>query len=352
MTQAPDRQSHYYLQLNRRFKFLEEWRKIRRELAKGSKVRMVHSPVRRAKLGMLVGRPDGIPTRMIDARLMEIPPGGATSTHRHLHDAMIFVLDGRGASTIDGARLEWARWDALHTPSWTWHRHENLDSEAPARLLAITDAPLLAALRLNKIEEIGDADPPDEPRPPALPVEVVPSAGGSFYERELALADESETEREAATKLTRFADLTLRVSPRGTRTALLVDGSLGHKTSGLSMAMFQIPPGKGQAKHRHPGEAILYIVDGRGYSVIEDQRHDWETGDAVLVHQYCWHQHFNADPDHPAVVIRMHMWESIIEMMQAAMDPIPLYEDDPAMHRQGATWDQPTPEAASPSAPA
>ena len=27
----------------------------------------------------------------------------------------------------------------------------------------------------------------------------------------------------------------------------------------------------------------------------------------------------------------MHMWESIIETMQAAMDPVPLYEDEPAV---------------------
>jgi len=106
------------------------------------------------------------------------------------------------------------------------------------------------------------------------------------------------------------------------------------------MAMFQIPPGKAQARHRHPGEAILYIVQGRGYSVIDERRYEWEAGDAVLVHHYCWHQHFNADSERPAIVIRMHMWESIIQIMQAAMDPVPLYEDDPSMHADEGVWDQ------------
>ncbi len=122
----------------------------------------------------------------------------------------------------------------------------------------------------------------------------------------------------------------LRESPKGSRSALLVDRSLGYLTTGMSMAMFVIPPGKAQAKHRHPGEAILYIVDGQGYSVIDGRRYEWRTGDAMLVNHWSWHQHFNGSRERPCSVIRMHMWESIIESMQAAMDST-LYEDEPEL---------------------
>ncbi len=343
MTQVPDSQSHYFLQLNRRFEFLEEWRKNRRELAKGSQLRLEESPVRRARLGMLVGEAGGVPTRMIDARVIEIPGGQTTSTHRHLHDAIIFVVEGHGVSVIDGEPHEWTAWDALHTPAWSWHRHQNRDAARPARLLAITDAPLIEALGLQKIEDIGSREPPLEGAPSGSVAS--PTVAGSFYERELARAGQARGEQAAARKITRYGDVTFRVSPRGTRASLLIDRSLAFRTSGLSMAMFQIPPGKAQARHRHPGEAILYIVRGRGYSVIDERRYEWEAGDAVLVHHYCWHQHFNADPGRPAIVIRMHMWESIIEIMQAAMDPVPLYEDDPSMHAGG---DQKAPDSAAP----
>ncbi len=325
MTETADRKSHYYLQLERRFRFLEDWRKMRRELAKGSEVPLVDSPTRRAKLGMLVGEGSGVPTRMIDARIIELAPGQATSTHRHLHDAVLFVCDGQGTTTIDGADHHWEAWDALHTPAWSWHRHQNRDRARPARLLAITDAPLIAALRLSRSEDIGDAAPSSEPD------SQKPSSTASVYERELLQAHQAQGEQAAARKITHYRDVTLRVSPRGTRTALLVDSSLGFKTSGLSMAIFEMAPGKSQARHRHPGEAILYIVRGRGYTVIDERRYNWQAGDAVLVHHYAWHQHFNDDPDQPAVVIRMHMWESVIEIMQAALDPIPLYEDDPSV---------------------
>src|SRR5438445_110728 len=146
---------------------------------------------------------------------------------------------------------------------------------------------------------------------------------------EVAPGETTSTHRHTA-----FADVTLRASPKGSRSALLVDRTLGYRTTGISLAMFEIRPGGAQSKHRHPGEALLYIVDGEGYSVIDDVKHEWRTGDAAIVHQYVWHQHFNASAERPATVIRMHMWESVIEMMQAAMDPVPLYEDEPGLEQR------------------
>jgi gentisate 1,2-dioxygenase len=322
MTAAADPQSHYHVQLTRRFKFLEDWRSKRRELAKGDQLRMSHSPTRNARIGILVGDAGGVPTKMIDTRVMEIDPGQKI---RHEFDTR----------------------DALHTPSWSWHRFEAL--ERPVRLLGISDAPLMAALGLNRIEDIGDEMPAGDRVRSGL---VANAERPSNYERELADTDRAEELRRSGTKITRWKDVMLRRNPKGTHSTLMVDRSLGYFTSGLSMALFEMQPGKAQAKHRHPGEAVLYIVKGRGYSVIEGKRLEWQTGDAVIVHQYAWHQHFNLEAEQPTVVIRMHMWESIIEIMQAAMDPIPLYEDDPAMlEREGAVWDQVTPELAARSEP-
>jgi len=326
-TEIVDPRSHYFVQRRRRFRFLDEWRRQRRQIARGADVRMARSDIRRAGVGFLCGGDSGIPMRMIDARVIELAPGERTSTHRHSHDAVCFVLDGQGATTIGGQRYAWMRWDALHTPAWSWHRHENT-GKAPARLLAVTDAPLVNTLGLARIDDIGDQAPePDEP------ARARPTTGGG-YDAELAAAAAAWEERRQARRHTSFGDLTLRVSPRGTRTALLVDRSLGYRTTGISIALFQIPPGGKQANHRHPGEALLYIVEGEGYSVIDGVRHDWATGDAPIVNQYVWHQHFNGSPDGVATVIRMHMWESIIETMQAAMDPIELYEDEPGLEER------------------
>jgi glyoxylate utilization-related uncharacterized protein len=46
-------------------------------------------------------------------------------------------------------------------------------------------------------------------------------------------------------------------------------------------------------KHAHT-EAVLYVIEGRGYSEVDGQRFDWEAGDAVHVPpKMTVHEHFN-----------------------------------------------------------
>lgn len=52
-------------------------------------------------------------------------------------------------------------------------------------------------------------------------------------------------------------------------------------------------------KHRHQGGFIIYIIEGRGYSVVDGERVDWEGGDLFLLpikKGGIEHQHFNLDP--------------------------------------------------------
>lgn len=327
-TEVVDPRSHYFVQRKRRFRLLEEWRMRRRSIAYGKDLRLERSATRNADFGFLCGGDSTVPMRVLDTRVIEIAPGESTSTHRHAYDALCFVLGGEGQTQVGDDTYAWSRWDTIHTPAWSWHRHRNTGRE-PARLLATSDAPLVSAFGLSRIDDIGD-----QPPPPDEPLRVERASGDAAYERDLRSAAAAWEQRRKATRHTAFADLTLRASPRGTRTALLVDASLGYRTTGLSIALFQIPPGGKQAKHRHPGEAVLYIVEGEGYSVIDDVKYDWATGDAPIVNQYVWHQHFNSSRDRTATVIRMHMWETVIEMMQAAMDPVILYEDEPGLEER------------------
>lgn len=57
-------------------------------------------------------------------------------------------------------------------------------------------------------------------------------------------------------------------------------------------------------KHRHQGGLIIYVIEGKGYSVVDGERCDWEKGDLVLLplrEKGVEHQHFNTDPDKPSV---------------------------------------------------
>ncbi len=52
-------------------------------------------------------------------------------------------------------------------------------------------------------------------------------------------------------------------------------------------------------KHRHQGGLIIYVIEGKGYSVVDGERVDWEEGDLVLLpikKGGVEHQHFNLEP--------------------------------------------------------
>lgn len=66
-----------------------------------------------------------------------------------------------------------------------------------------------------------------------------------------------------------------------------------------------LAPGAKSHKHGHMNSAVFYILDGEGYDVHDGVRYNWRAGDACIVQPGCVHQHFNADPDHPAKMVVM-----------------------------------------------
>ena len=45
--------------------------------------------------------------------------------------------------------------------------------------------------------------------------------------------------------------------------------------------------------HRHTVEAVIYILQGHGHSIIDGKRYDWEAGDMLSVPVFSWHRHIN-----------------------------------------------------------
>ena len=73
----------------------------------------------------------------------------------------------------------------------------------------------------------------------------------------------------------------------------------------LNAHITELPPGKIGKKHRHSNEAMIYILEGKGYSVLQkdgqpEDRVDWAEGDLMGIPAYFWHQHFNTDAKNPA----------------------------------------------------
>jgi len=61
---------------------------------------------------------------------------------------------------------------------------------------------------------------------------------------------------------------------------------------------------KQSGKHVHQGGLGIFVLQGKGYTVVDGERFDWVKDDLIILPVRpggCEHQHFNLDPDIPAV---------------------------------------------------
>jgi gentisate 1,2-dioxygenase len=79
-------------------------------------------------------------------------PGIHTRAHRHMSSVAYHVFRGRGATIIDGVRLEWSQGDFISLPPRAWHEHINASVTEEAFLFSINDAPVFESLNLQHEE--------------------------------------------------------------------------------------------------------------------------------------------------------------------------------------------------------
>ncbi|MCU1489478.1 MAG: cupin [Acidimicrobiaceae bacterium] len=317
--------THYEVQKQRRAQVVEDWRKYRRTIIREADVKLEDSPARRMRRGVYMGADGESPTKVLDATLHEIPAGNTSTIHRHSWDAMMFVTSGSGWTEIDGVRIQWRPWDTVHLPAWAWHRHGN-EGATDARFVTWSVQPMHEALGMAMLEDGGDTPVKDLPLAPRT-VKVPGSDGYARRSERLAETQSTEDRR----LITRWDEVTPRVTKRGARSAFLVDQSIGFRTSGLTAVMHELAPGLWQSRHRHGGEAWLHVVSGHGHSDIDDVSYEWGPGDLVVVDHWAWHQHFNDDKNNTARLIRVHNFDALYDLMRVLLDPMDLWSELPKL---------------------
>lgn len=103
----------------------------------------------------------------------------------------------------------------------------------------------------------------------------------------------------------------------------------------LDAHIAELRPGGASVRHRHTTEAYLYVVRGRGFSIIdidgeEPERVDWEEGTLFSPPVFAWHQHFNLSDDEPAryLAIQDTRLKRHLRMHQIERHPVQLTRDD------------------------
>jgi gentisate 1,2-dioxygenase len=119
----------------------------------------------------------------------------------------------------------------------------------------------------------------------------------SSYERIAQMAEVTNSQARSGEVVIKGSSLRWESGHHGRHAFISEPGLLDSSVQTMSMFLEELPPGGCNGRHRHFNEALIYILEGRGYSIVDGERYDWEAGDVVSVPLNKWHQHFNADSE-------------------------------------------------------
>ena len=225
-----------------------------------------------------------------DSHLVEIKAGGKSEPEHHLYEATVYIVSGRGATTIwvdEGHEqtFEWHAGSLFAIPLNAWYQHFNGSGTEPARYLAVTNAPPVMRL-FNDLDFVfnsphafrGRFDGQDDY-----------FSGGKRYENRVWRTN----------FIPNAPDLPL--FPRKERGAGGIIAMLEMAGENLKPHMSEFPVGTYKKAHRHGPGAHLLILSGEGFSLLwtkddmsDMRKADWKAGGMVIVpHEACFHQHFN-----------------------------------------------------------
>lgn len=205
-----------------------------------------------------------------------ILPNERARAHRHVPNALRLVLDaGEGAYTIvNGEKIVMRSGDVVLTPNWCWHGHGN-ESDSAAYWIDFLDVPLVQLLEPMFFE----------PHP-------------QEFEREERIAEHSPmvfSWREIEPKLDQA-----EMDHTGRFGRQIELGSPALDT--ISLFMMKLAANVATSPYQTTCNNIYAVVQGKGSTMVDDERFTWERGDVVAVPS--WRKHYH-QPTEKSVLLRV-----------------------------------------------
>jgi mannose-6-phosphate isomerase-like protein (cupin superfamily) len=128
----------------------------------------------------------------------------------------------------------------------------------------------------------------------------------NLWKELLELRDEQREGAKGAVWLIKGKDLPEECNRQGLMTWYMHPLLKGNCINTLQLNVQRIPPGGRSGRLHHPGDQVIYVWGGRGYTMIDGQKHTWSAGDVVLLPlriRGVTIQHFNLDDVEEAKLI-------------------------------------------------
>lgn len=223
-----------------------------------------------------------------DAYICEIPPGQSLHPQRHLFEELIFVLQGRGSTTFwnDGGPkrfIEWQEGSLFSPPLNVWHQNFNTQGNKPAKYMAVTVAPTVINLFHNH--------------------DFIFNNHFVFADR--YSEDEDYFNGQGKTYPGRVFDTnfisdvrTFQLHDWGERGKGSTNACFEMANNTIASHVSEFPIGTYKKAHRHGPGAHVFILSGKGYTLMWKEgrpimKLDWQEGSIVVPPDQWFHQHFN-----------------------------------------------------------
>lgn len=138
----------------------------------------------------------------------------------------------------------------------------------------------------------------------------------NYYDEQLLDVKQSQDHQKTLMHVLKADQLPWEKSRQG-KLKHLINRKMDTVMKGIEAYIQELPPGGHSGKHRHMGEEVLFILEGKGHDMhwdvdveiqekyiwkvdSEGKRFDWEESDIVYIPPNTVHQHFNDDLRKPA----------------------------------------------------
>jgi len=252
-----------------------------------------------------------------DAYIYELAPTESSVPIKHIYDELIFVLSGRGATTVwndenKKQTFEWGKGSYFAIPPNASHQWHNLSGDEPARYFAMTAAPRVIDTfkdldfvfnndhKFSSIFNDEEGFFKQTERKRGWETNYIADVWSLAPKRRASVEELEEKARAAAQLGTGWKSvgrfLVGGEEAQGASATML----RGTVHAGIS---FQSQPGTHAPPHRHGPGIHVTVIGGHGYTILQSPTMDqtvkipWGPGTVFVPPEGWWHAHYNTGPE-------------------------------------------------------